>query len=87
LFSDEKYLNGKLDDNTKYAVFQRSFAQDGDYENEGFILFQTKAKPPTAIIVSVVVVLLALLFLAGAVTIWRRSRRNSTFYSVNIQHV
>ena len=37
-----KYLNGKLDDNTKYAVFQRSFDNNGDYENEGFIQFTTK---------------------------------------------
>ena len=37
-----KYLNGKLDDNTKYAVLQRSFDKDGDYENEGFIQFTTK---------------------------------------------
>lgn len=37
-----KYLNGKLDDNTKYVVFQRSFDNDGDYENEGFIQFTTK---------------------------------------------
>lgn len=71
-----KFLNGKLYDDTEYAVFQRSFASHGDYENEGFITFKTK-KSPTAIIViavSIVVVLIILLLLTGAVVLWRRSR-------------
>ena len=74
-----KYLNGKLNDDTAYAVFQRSFSNDGYYENEGFVMFITKAKSSTAIIVSVVVVLLVLLFFVGAVIVWRRSHRNGKF--------
>ena len=72
-----KYLNGKLDDDTKYAVFQRSFDKDGDYESEGFIQFETKAKPSTAIIVLVVVGALALLLLAAAMIFWCHRYRNN----------
>ena len=36
-----KYLNGKLDEGKRYAVFQRSFGEDGDYQNEGFTRFKT----------------------------------------------
>lgn len=42
--ADIKYLNGKLKENTEYAVFQRSFDQDENYENEGLIQFTTKSK-------------------------------------------
>ena len=37
-----EYLNGELNDNTQYAAFQRSFAENGDYDNEGFITFITE---------------------------------------------
>lgn len=71
------YLNGKLDENTKYAVLQRSFDQDGNYENEGFIKFTTKKvikdKFPTALMaLSIVVGLLAALILVGGIKMWRR---------------
>ena len=44
ILADIKYLNGKLKENTEYAVFQRSFDQDENYENEGLIQFTTKSK-------------------------------------------
>ena len=75
LAENKKYLNGKLNDNTEYAVFQRSFDTYGDYENEGFIRFKTKAKRPSAIIVSVAVVAPALLLLAVAVIFLHRRYR------------
>jgi len=71
LLAFASYLNGKLKANTRYTVFQRSFDEDGYYENEGFFQSTTKAKFPTAI-VSFVVVLVVLLILDGAFTIWRR---------------
>ena len=71
LLAFASYLNGKLKANTRYAVFQRSFDEDGYYENEGFFQFTTKAKFPKAI-VSVVVVLVVFLILVGAFIIWRR---------------
>lgn len=74
-----KYLNGKLDDNTQYAVFQRSFDKDGGYENEGFVQFTTKTKTSTTIVVSIAAVLLFLLVLAGAFVIWRRRHHNGGF--------
>ena len=42
LLAFPKYLNGKLKSNTDYAVFQRSFDEDGGYENQGFTQFTTK---------------------------------------------
>ena len=46
-----KYLNGKLDDDTKYAVFQRSFHTDDHYENEEFTIFTTKKDNSTTVVV------------------------------------
>ncbi|XP_073259128.1 receptor-type tyrosine-protein phosphatase delta-like [Porites lutea] len=83
--SDIKYLNGKLKENTEYAVFQRSFDQDENYENEGLIQFTTKkendpespSKSLTATIVAVVIVLVILLIVVVAIIVWRRrSPRN-----------
>ncbi|KAJ7386416.1 hypothetical protein OS493_008540 [Desmophyllum pertusum] len=88
----------KLDDNTNYAVFQRSFDKNGDHENEGFSKFTTMkvaiAKPiedkfPTVIVVLSVVVagLLLLIIVVGAVTVWRRFHHNETeTSSMNSQH-
>lgn len=47
-----KTKNGKLKEGTRYPVFQRSFSADGDYENEGFIMFTTKDDGiPTTVVV------------------------------------
>ena len=71
-----KYLNGKLDDNTEYAVFQRSFAEDGDYENEGFITFKTEKDHTGTIVAVVVVTILVVVVVAAAIFFYRR-RQNS----------
>ncbi|CAH3043649.1 unnamed protein product, partial [Porites evermanni] len=91
--SDIKNLNGKLKENTEYAVFQRSFDQDENYENEGFIQFTTKkendpespSKSSTATIVAVVVVLVILLIVVVGIIVWRlRSPRNGMFWFIPI---
>ena len=69
-----EYLNGGLDDNTQYAVFQRSFAENGDYENEGFIKFKTKKDYTAAIVAGVLVPLLVVVVIALAIFIHRRRR-------------
>ena len=77
LAAPSKYLNGKLDDGTKYAVFQRSFAEDGDYENEGIVEFETD-KDNTALIAGIVVPLLVVVvaIIAAGIFFYRR-RQNS----------
>ena len=72
-----EYLNGGLDDNTQYAVFQRSFAKNGDYENEGFIKFKTKKDNTGAIVAGVLVPLLVVVVIALAIFIYRRRRREN----------
>ena len=78
-----KYLNGKLDENTDYAVFQRSFDKNGDYENEGFSTFTTmkvEVEVPTVpVVLSVVVGLLLEIIVVGAIILWRRFHHNGTF--------
>ncbi len=81
------YLNGKLDENTKYAVFQRSFDQYGNYENEGFLKFTTKKvikdKFPTALMaLSIVVGLLAALILVGGIKMWRRNHNGAFYFNI-----
>ena len=79
-----KYLNGNLDEDTKYTVFQRSYAEDGDYENEGFVTFTTKEAKKTEedgisttiVVLSVVVGLLVLLIVVGGIVMWRRFHHN-----------
>lgn len=72
-----EYLNGELDDNTQYAVFQRSFAENGDYENEGFITFITERDYTTVIVVSILVPLFVVVVIAFAIFIYRRRRRQN----------
>ena len=67
-----RYLNGKLDDNTDYAVFQRSFAEDGEYENEGFIAFKTEKDHTGAIVAGVLVPLLIVAAVAAGIFYYRR---------------
>ena len=67
-----KYLNGKLEDNTDYAVFQRSFDKDGDYENEGFIIFTTHKDHTGAIVAGVLVPLLIVVAVAAGIFFYRR---------------
>ena len=69
-----KYLNGKLDDDTKYAVFQRSFDKDGNYEDEGFIAFTTKKDNTVAIVAGVVVAILAVVAIVIVVIIFYRKK-------------
>ena len=71
-----EYLNGELDDNTQYAVFQRSFAENGNYENEGFIKFETK-KDYTIVGYLVPVLVLVVVFIVLAIFIYRRRRRQN----------
>ena len=71
-----KYLNGKLDDDTKYAVFQRSFDEDGNYEDEGFIEFTTNEDNTTAIAVGVVVAIAAVVAIVIVVIVFYRRRKN-----------
>ena len=74
-----EYLNGELDDNTQYAVFQRSFAENGDYENEGFIKFKTKKDYTLEMVVGslVPVLVLVVVFIVLAIFIYRRRRRQN----------
>ena len=71
-----KYLNGELSDDTKYAVFQRSFSEDGDYEDEGFIEFKTKVDNTVLIAVLVVSLLVVVVVVVAAIFVYRR-RQNS----------
>ena len=68
------YLNGKLDDDTKYAVFQRSFHTDDDYENEGFIIFTTNKDNTAAVVAGVVVPLIAVAIIVVVVVLYIRRR-------------
>jgi len=74
-----EYLNGELDDNTEYAAFQRSFAENGDYENEGFTTFITERDDTVKIVAGVLVpvLLLVVVFIALAVFIYRRRKRQN----------
>ena len=71
-----EYLNGKLSESTQYAVFQRSFAEDGDYENEGFMTFITKTDY-VVIVVSILVPLFVVVVIALSIFIYRRRRRQN----------
>ena len=73
--NNKKYLNGELDDNSKYAVFQRSFADDGEYESEGFIEFTTKKDNTVAIVVGVLVSVLLVVVIVVGIFIYRRRKR------------
>ena len=70
----KEYLNGKLNDNTKYAVFQRSFDKDNNYENEGFIIFTTNKDNTVAVIAGVVVPLIVVAVIVVVVVLYIRRR-------------
>ena len=70
----ETYLNGKLDDDTKYAVFQRSFHTVDDYENEGFIIFTTNKDNTAAVVAGVVVSLIVVAVIVVVVVLYIRRR-------------
>ena len=69
-----KYLSGKLDDDTKYAVFQRSFHTVDDYENEGFIIFTTNKDNTAAVVAGVVVPLIVVAIIVVVVVLYIRRR-------------
>ena len=69
-----KYLNGKLDDDTKYAVFQRSFHSEEEYENEGFIIFTTNKDNTAAVVAGVVVSLIVVAVIVVVVVLYLRRR-------------
>ena len=69
-----KYLNGKLDDDTKYAVFQRSFHSEEEYENEGFIIFTTNKDNKAAVVAGVVVSLIVVAVIVVVVVLYLRRR-------------
>lgn len=78
LLAVTKYLNGKLDDGVKYAVFQRSFAENGDYEDEGIVEFETN-KDNTGLIVGIVVSLLVIVaIIAAGIFLYRRRQNRSS---------
>ena len=96
-----KYLNGKLESNTEYAVFQRSFDEDGGYENQGFVQFTTKAFPldgtessklktkskfPTDTAILVGVVLFVVLGITATCIVWRRCHQGREFAFVKAVH-
>ena len=73
LSAPTKYLNGKLKEGTDYAVFQRSFSENGNYEDEGFIKFKTDTSSNTVLIVAIVVSLLVVVaVIAGGIFFYRR---------------
>ena len=85
-----KYFNGKLDDDTEYAVFQRSLSENGYYQDEGFSQFTTKTLPreeePTPgkknkhlIVVGVFIGLfiVCVVVVGGIVIVWLRGRRQN----------
>ena len=77
LSAPTKYLNGKLKEGTDYAVFQRSFSKNGNYEDEGFIKFKTDTSSNTVLIVSIVVSLLVVVAVIAGGIFFYRGRRNS----------
>ena len=76
LSAPTKYLNGKLKEDTDYAVFQRSFSKNNNYEDEGFIRFKTDTSSNTVLIVAIVVSLLVVVAVIAGGIFYRR-RRNS----------
>ncbi|XP_078369293.1 cubilin-like [Oculina patagonica] len=73
------YLNGELESNTNYAVFQRSFDDYGSYDTEKFIFFKTKKSFPlvTVIVIVLVVVLVAAVLIAFAVYLLAKKRKRA----------
>ena len=80
-----KYFNGKLDDGTEYAVFQRSLSENGYYQDEGFSQFTTKTLPTPGkknkhlIVVGVFIGLfiVCVVVVGGIVIVWLRGRRQN----------
>ena len=70
-----KYLDGKLDDDTKYAVFQRSFHSDNDYENEGFVIFTTNKNNTAAVVAGLLVSLIVVVVIVMVVVLYIRRRK------------
>lgn len=94
-------MNGKLEGDTEYAVFQRSFDEDGGYENQGFVQFTTKAfhfdgtessklktksKLPTDIAILVGVVLFVVLGITATCIVWLRCHQGREFAFVKAVH-
>ena len=77
LSAPTKYLNGKLEEGTDYAVFQRSFSENGNYEDEGFIKFKTDTSSNTVLIVAIVVSLLVVVAVIAGGIFFSRRRQNS----------
>ena len=73
-----EYLNGKLNDDTKYAVFQRSFDKDYNYENEGFIVFTTNKDITAAVIAGVGFPLIVVAVIVVVVVLYIRRRNRDT---------
>ena len=72
-----KYLNSKLEDGAKYAVFQPSFDKDNAYKSEGFVEFETK-KDHSLTIMVVVVVLIVVVAAIGAGIFCYHLQQNSS---------
>lgn len=85
-----EYFNGKLDDDTEYAVFQRSLSENGYYQDEGFSQFTTKTLPREEettpgkknkhlIVVGVFIGLfiVCVVVVGGIVIVWLRGRRQN----------
>ena len=72
LSAPTKYLNGKLKEGTDYAVFQRSFSENDNYEDEGFVRFKTDTSSNTGLIVAIVVSLLVVVAVIAGGIFYRR---------------
>ncbi|KAL9973059.1 hypothetical protein ACROYT_G019468 [Oculina patagonica] len=77
----KKYLNGELESNTHYAVFQRSFDDYGSYDSEKFIRFKTEKSFPTVIVVVVVVVVVVVIIGVGVGIYFYMKRKKKDSYS------
>ena len=71
MVGSKEYLNGKLEANTHYAVFQRSFDDYGSYDSEKFIFFKTKKSFPLVTVVVIVVVIVAAVLVAIAIYFYK----------------
>ena len=87
LSAPTKYLNGKLKEGTDYAVFQRSFSENDNYEDEGFIKFKTDTSSNTVLIVAIVVSLLVVVaVIAGGIFFYRRPQKKTKNSPPNVEN-
>ena len=69
--AQRKYLNGKLEDGTDIAAFQRSFDDTGFYEDGQLYTFKTSKDNTLAIVLPIVFLIIVVVVVVG-VFIYRR---------------